>query len=342
MSLITTLDEAAQVVAFIAPDDRDLWINVGNALKSEFGEDAFDTWDAWSQGGQSYNAADAKSVWRSLSLGCVSFGFVVNEAKRNGWKPQRRELSAADKRQMREEAEQRRQARQAEIEADDARRDAMQRQVAMACRLVLKQHVQPTGPSPYLGTKQVQAHGVWFPRYSILIAIDDKAQRADVWPGPEVKRFFDDMAGKRPDHLSFLLIKKGDIVIPLRDGTGQVWSIQVIKTEGKKLFPKYGRKMGCFHLIGDAAAGDVIAEAEGYATAASVHEATGWPVAVALDSGNLSRVAQALRLSYPDHRLVIAGDDDPDNPSNPGRKKAEEVARGLGAVAVFPTLGEVA
>ncbi|KAA0017121.1 toprim domain-containing protein [Salinicola corii] len=342
MSLITTLEEAAQVVAFIAPDDRDLWINVGNALKSEFGEDAFDTWDAWSQGAQSYNAADAKSVWRSLSLGCVSFGFVVNEAKRNGWKPTRRELSAADKRQMRQEAEQRRKDRQASIEADAAKLEAMQRQVGMACRLILKNHVQPTGPSQYLGTKQVQAHGVLFPRHSVLIGIDDQAQRVEVWPGEEVKRYFEALPKPRPDHISFLLIKKGDIIIPLRDGTGHVWSIQVIKPEGKKLFPKYGRKAGCFHLIGDPTAADTIAEVEGYATGASVHEATGWPVAVALDSGNLQRVGQTLKLAYPEHRLVIAGDDDPDNPKNPGRKKAEEVARGLGAVAVFPTLGEVA
>ena len=39
--------------------------------------------------------------------------------------------------------------------------------------------------------------------------------------------------------------------------------------------------------------------AEGYATAASLHEATGLPVIVAFDAGNLLPVAQAIHKRYP-------------------------------------------
>lgn len=62
---------------------------------------------------------------------------------------------------------------------------------------------------------------------------------------------------------------------------------------------KGGRKQGLFHLLGalpaahtnDMAA--VVLMAEGYATAATLHMATGHPVAVAFDAGNLTPVAKA-------------------------------------------------
>ena len=57
-----------------------------------------------------------------------------------------------------------------------------------------------------------------------------------------------------------------------------------------------------------AAAPTIIAE--GYATAADLHEATGLRVIVAFDAGNLEPVAAAMRRKWPDKPLVIAADDD--------------------------------
>lgn len=341
MNNLFTLGQMPTVLNFIPADDRDTWLNIGNALKTEYGEDAFETWDRWSQSGEGYSAQDAKSVWRSLTPGHVRLGTVIKLAKEAGWQPERREVSAEERKRLAAEAEARRRQRQAEIEASDEARRIMNGVVAAACRHLVEQHCSGGGRSEYLGRKRVGAHGVLFPSHSVVIAIDDQAHRADLWAGTEVKRFFDDLPKDRPDYLSFLLIKKGDIVIPLRDAGGQVWSVQVIKPDGKKLFPRYGKMAGCFHVIGDPGASDTVAEVEGYATGASVHAATGWAVAVALNSGNLARVAQVLRLSYPDHQLVICGDDDHDTPKNPGRHKAEEIARGLGVPALFPQMGEV-
>lgn len=62
-----------------------------------------------------------------------------------------------------------------------------------------------------------------------------------------------------------------------------------------KLFLKGGRKSGLWHWCGDPAGASVLLIAEGYATAASLHQATGRPVAVAFDAGNLAHVAKALR-----------------------------------------------
>ena len=54
-----------------------------------------------------------------------------------------------------------------------------------------------------------------------------------------------------------------------------------------------GRKQGCMFLIGEPA--DRIVVAEGFATGACIHEATGLCVAVAFDAGNLEPVAKAIR-----------------------------------------------
>lgn len=339
---LLSIDELRLALTHIPADDRDTWVKVGNAVKTEYGDDGWFAWDEWSQGGESYNANDAESVWRSLQVGSNRMGTIIHLAQQHGWTRAKVEMSAADRKQMKAEQEQRRKARQAEIESDEQRRDAMRKAVAMACRQFIKKHCRREGRSPYLDAKQVDAFGVWFPRCSVVISIDDHAQRADVWPGPEVKRFFDDLPQPRPDHISFMRIQQGDVVVPLRDVHGKVVSIQVIKPNGTKLFPKYGRKSGTWHRIGDAGESEVVAVAEGYATAASIHMATGWPVAVALDAGNLLRVVPLLGQLYQQARLVICGDDDPQVKDNPGRKKAEEVAQAMHAVAVFPQLNREA
>lgn len=342
MNNLFTLGQMPTVLNFIPADDRDTWLNIGNALKTEYGEDAFETWDRWSQSGEGYSAQDAKSVWRSLTPGHVRLGTVIKLAKEAGWQPERREVSAEERKRLAAEAEARRRQRQAEIEASDEARRIMNGVVAAACRQLVEQHCSGGGRSEYLGRKRVGAHGVLFPSHSVVIAIDDQAHRADLWAGTEVKRFFDDLPTPRSDHLSFLMVKPGSIVVPLCDDDGVLWSVQVIQPGGGKMFPRYGRKSGMFHLIGALSDAGTVAVAEGYATAASVHEATGWPVAVALDAGNLSAVAQAMRRVRRDAKLVICGDDDLGQGRNPGRKKALDAAQAAGGVALFPHVDEVA
>ena len=73
---------------------------------------------------------------------------------------------------------------------------------------------------------------------------------------------------------------------------------------------------GCQHL------------AEGYATAASIFEATGQRVLVCFSAGNLPAVAQAVRAVMPDVQIVVCADNDlPDkNGRRAGIDKAEEAA----------------
>lgn len=129
---------------------------------------------------------------------------------------------------------------------------------------------------------------------------------------------------------------KDVLVIPIKDVTGKLWSLQWIYLNGTKRFLMGGRKKGCFHQIGSLKNGDPIIISEGYATGASIHMATQKTVGIAFDAGNLDSVIAELKKAYPKSLLIIAGDDDCYNGTNTGREKAEEVAKKYSCAAVFP------
>lgn len=132
------------------------------------------------------------------------------------------------------------------------------------------------------------------------------------------------------------------LLVPLRDTAGQIRNLQYIfedKLESgtDKLFEKNAVKAGLYHSIGKPHADNVICLCEGYATGASIHEATGWPVIIAFDCGNLDAVAAAMRAKYPDARLLICADDDyKQKLKNPGRLKGEAAAGAYNGICVWP------
>lgn len=336
------VSDLPELLSYIPADDRDTWVAIAMGVKAEFGEAGFDAWDAWSQTAAAYKPRDAKDVWKSCRRGGTGMGTVIKLAKDNGWAARREPMTAEEKRRLNAEAEARRAARQLEVEADEAQLAVMREAVAGACQLIWDKHCKPVGESAYLERKGVAAAGVGFFAYTVVLSIDDARQRCDVWAGSEAREFFNNLPKPRPDSLSFLMFKAGTVAVPLRDAAGKLWALQAINEQGTKLFPKFGRKAGCFALLGLPAGAAVIGVAEGYATAASIHQATGWPVAVAFDAGNLMAVGRVLRASFPDSRLVFCGDDDIATEGNPGRVKAEAAAREVGGIAVFPVFGVAA
>ena len=126
------------------------------------------------------------------------------------------------------------------------------------------------------------------------------------------------------------------LVVPVRDGDGALLSLEFLNPEGGKKFLKGGTVEGGHHWLGDPAGARTLLVCEGYATGASLHEACGLPVAIAFSGGNLFPVARDLHRRYPDAALVIAGDDDRHTTGNPGRRHAEEAARGVNGVAILP------
>lgn len=281
---------------------RDEWARVGMAIKSEYPDDTglqlFSDWSAASGGG--FDAGAVGSTWRSIKAGGgVGVSTLLYLAKRHGFKlPRQGEDSkpVSDAERQRQENE-----RKLRKQAEDAAIQATQEAAAVEAA-ALWASASETGSSAYLKRKGVQGFGV---RYG-----------ADGW-----------------------------LLVPLRDGDGRLWNVQRIAPvkpdKGTdKFLGKGGRKSGLWHVLGDLAGAAVLLVAEGYATAASLHMATGWPVVVAFDAGNLMHVAKALQAQNAGALVVVCGDDDTDTQArtgrNPGREKAEAVARAVGGVAVFP------
>ncbi len=103
---------------------------------------------------------------------------------------------------------------------------------------------------------------------------------------------------------------RGAIIVPVGNWDGALVGLQFIYGNGKKKFLTGTAKKGAFHLIGEISDENPILVAEGYSTAASIHEATNLPVIVAFDAGNLKTVSIELRKRYQKSYIVICGDDD--------------------------------
>lgn len=128
---------------------------------------------------------------------------------------------------------------------------------------------------------------------------------------------------------------EGELVVPLSDSEGKLWSYQTIDSSGSKLFMPGGRVRGCFFRIGDRGEGPLVV-CEGYATGASIHQATGWDVCCAMNCGNLPECCIAIRKSNPGRRMVVACDDDRNTEGNPGLTKGMEAAKKASCLFVSP------
>lgn len=136
----------------------------------------------------------------------------------------------------------------------------------------------------------------------------------------------------------------GGVLVPLRDMSGKIWSIQTITNE-QKSFLKGGKVEGNYHVLGsddDIKKQQSLIFAESYSTAASIHEATGKAVICAFNAGNLVPVAKQFKEQYPEKGFVIAGDDDRHLPlqtpplANTGAEKAALAAEEVGGSYVLP------
>jgi putative DNA primase/helicase len=198
----------------------------------------------------------------------------------------------------------RRQAERADRErADKAATDAKQTNAAKAAKTALHD-ASDTGTSKYLTGKRCGAYGLKFAR-------------------------------------------DGALLVPMTDGVGTLHNLQRILPNGEKRFLPGGRKSGLWHWVGSAPTDDAhsgpLLIAEGYATAASLHEACALPCAVAFDCGNLMHVARALRGRYAHATIVVCADDDANNKNkhpdgtNPGLTKAHAAAKGIRGAVATPT-----
>lgn len=144
---------------------------------------------------------------------------------------------------------------------------------------------------------------------------------------------------------------QGAVVIPMQDVAGSIHGLQIVRGRvagqkqrrlEKEFWPAGLVKNGHFHQLGMVAGAQVLLVAEGYATAATLYEATGLPVAVAFDAGNLAPVAVALHKRHKGTRILICADDDAFSEGNPGVTCASAAAMEVGGAYVAPVFADAA
>ena len=134
------------------------------------------------------------------------------------------------------------------------------------------------------------------------------------------------------------------LLIPLYENQ-EIQSLQIIETDGTKRFLTGGRVAGCYYPIGttdmiwDNPNSKIFCICEGFATGASIHEATGYPVAIAFNAGNLEAVAKVMKAKFAHLQLVICADDDHKTEGNPGLTKATQTALAVGGLLALPSFG---
>lgn len=323
---------------------RDEWARIGMAIKSELGDAGFMMFDEWSQQAESYSKQACVSTWKSIkSSGAgnsVKIGTLFSEAMKSGWKPDVKDVSTEELAKREILAEERRKQR-LQDEINEKQLAAKWRAVyADFFRDIWPELVGSIGPSKYIAAKKIDCFGIGFPRNSFVIVTDTQDMRLFVVRGSDnIVRFFRDEQYKDSHRYSIRYVRRGTFLVPLRDLDGVIYNAQMIYPTGKKSFFREAPKQGLFHLIGHPEPGRPLAIAEGYATGATISKVSGWPCAIAFDVYNMRPVAQKLVTRYPDSPLVICGDDDVGNKDNPGRTRAEDLAKHLNCRVVFPRFG---
>lgn len=174
---------------------------------------------------------------------------------------------------------------------------------------------EPADEHPYLSRKGVGPHGLRVGRWTV-----------------------------ENDDGKVTLVSDNALLIPLRDKGKRIRSMQAIFPNKKnplrrdKDFLRNGPKQGLFYTIGKPVSG-VILICEGFATGASLHEATGHAVVVAFDTGNLGHVARVIRGALPEMTIVMCADNDQwttEPIENPGVHYARKVASEVRAMVAIP------
>jgi putative DNA primase/helicase len=121
----------------------------------------------------------------------------------------------------------------------------------------------------------------------------------------------------------------GRLIVPVIDESGEISSLQFIDSNGVKKYQASGEIEGGMFVIHGS--GDMYYLAEGYATAATIHETTGCTCYVGFTAGQLPAVAQRIK----DKPLTIIADNDE---SGTGQKFATRAAEITGARVLVPPI----
>lgn len=135
---------------------------------------------------------------------------------------------------------------------------------------------------------------------------------------------------------------EGWLLTPLIGQDGQVQCLQAIAPDGQKQFPFRGTVTGGFFILGGKVSetSEPVMIAEGFATAASVQQATGRVTICTYNGANMVAVSKFFAERYSAKSFVIAGDDDHQNKDNAGIKSAMAAADAVKGEYVLPVRRE--
>ena len=131
----------------------------------------------------------------------------------------------------------------------------------------------------------------------------------------------------------------GRLVVPLYDHEGNLSSVQYISADGSKLYHAGAHTGGRFWQIGTMDEAGTLYVAEGFATAATIHETTNRPCIVAYSASNLVPVTGTMREVFgATQDIVIVADNDA---SGVGQRYAEQASAKYGArMVLIPDNGD--
>jgi putative DNA primase/helicase len=162
----------------------------------------------------------------------------------------------------------------------------------------------------------------------------DTAVKAKKQWNAAVKAVSHPYADRKGINLYNTRISNGRLLVPLYKNK-EIVNLQIINSAGVKLFLRGGEFKGCYSYISGNT--DRIYLCEGYATGASIVEATGSMVIVAFSAGNMLSVAKLVREQYKTTQIVIAADNDLNTPGNPGLTAGKKAAEAVAGKLVYPT-----
>lgn len=301
-----TYDEIRTALSYIpTPSSYADWYPMAYAIKDALGENGKDLWHDWSRQGDNYKASVAEATWKSAKskAGGITVATLFKQARDNGYRPEKPYVAPSP-----------------EQRARIARERATQDEIWAVYNHVRHQSASRLAHTIWRNAKDLTAADLAHP-YLRNKDIQDLTAVA----GIRINRY------------------KGQnkLVIPIYSRNGQTGNtelvnLQQIEESGEKRFLAGGQKSGGYAILNgthaDMAQGFYLAE--GYATAASVHLATGKPVVIAFDAGNLPVVAARIieRGNLPaDTPIYLAADND--RASQKGLAKAAEAAAILGGRA---------
>jgi len=230
------------------------------------------------------------------------------------------DISPEQKRQRAEELAAIRAADKAAAQAWAEKEKGEKRQAAAWAAQVWA-HAKPATEHEYLARKGVKSHGLRL----------FTGTQGLVFDGMDEGNWWRLQVAAQDGHPALL--------VPMHDAKGNVVGLQFIygrghprkiKTERDKEFWPSGMAMGgSFGLIGPLPRTGVLLIAEGYATAATLHEATGYSVAYAFSANNLIKAGKDLRKACPALRILFCADDDYLTDGNPGCAAAAQATAAI-------------